>query len=115
MKHIEIELTDVVTVDLLESILIEKFPSNKVYRQNWGFNTPFLWINMNYWVRVAVGIFKNKQKKKIRINVYDHNTIAGWLWGGWVTFLIFRKHHRVNVMNALREGLRERTNVVFLN
>jgi len=115
MNKIELAQTNAVNVDLLESILRQKFPNKKVKRQNWGINSPFLWIKMSFWIRVAVGITQKPKKQKTIVIVNDHYTVGAWLLLGWPAYWIFRKHHRRDVMNAVRAGLRERTNVIFLN
>ena len=54
MTQIELAYTDVINVDMLESILEQKFPGKSVSRQNWGINAPFVWIKMSFWIRVVL-------------------------------------------------------------
>ena len=115
MTQIDLKITNEVSVDLLEAILRRKFPDKEVTRQNWGLNSPFLWIEMSYSIRVAVSIVHKPKKQMTRILVNDNLTIGGIFFSGWIGFWIFRKQHRKTIMNAVREGLRETTNVVFLN
>ena len=115
MTQIDLVITNEVNVDLLEAILRRKFPDKKVKRQNWGLNSPFLWVKMSYSIRVAVSIVHKPKKQMTRILVNDNLTVGGMFFTGWIGFWIFRRHHRTNVMNAVREGLMETTHVVFLN
>ena len=114
MKQIELTLNNAVNVDVLESILKEKFPQKKVTRQNWGRYAPFLWLKMNFWIRVQVVIKHKPKKQKTTVMVSDNPTMTSLLLFGWIPIL-FRKNHRKNVMAALREGLNEKLHVEYLN
>lgn len=115
MKQIELKLTNAVNVDLLESIVRQKFPNNKIKRQNWGLNSPFLWIKMSFWIRVAVAVVNKPKKNMTKVIVNDNITIGGVLTLGWLSYWIFRKNHRACVMDSVKQGLSERTNVEFMN
>ena len=115
MKQIELEYTEAVSVDLLESILRQKFPDKDINRQNWGINSPFLWIKMSFWIKASVGIMQKPKRNKTIVFVNDTYTLGSWILLGPIAYFFFRKNHRTNILNALREGLKEKTNVVFQN
>lgn len=116
MKQIELEYTEDLSIDLLESILRQRFPDKEVKRQNWGLNSPFLWIKMSFWIKVSVGITQKPKKNKTIVFVNDTYTLGGYLLlGGLIPYLFLRKNHRTDVMDAISDELKQRTNVVFLN
>jgi hypothetical protein len=115
MTQIELAYTDVINVDMLESILEQKFPGKSVSRQNWGINAPFVWIKMSFWIRVAVGVVQKKDQQKTQVFVNDNCTVGALLLLGWLAYWFFRGNHRTTVMDAVKEGIKERTNVVFMN
>ena len=115
MKQIELEYTNEVTMDLLESILKETYPDKPINRLNWGLNSPFLSMKMNYWLKEAVFVSQKPKAKKTKVVVNENCTFAGWFFLGWPLCCLFLKLHRKEVMNVIREALKERTCVVFLN
>lgn len=115
MKQIELQYTDEVNVDMLESIVRRYFSDKQIKRQNWGVNAPFLRIKMSFWIEVIVAISRKEGKNKTVVLVNDGYTMGAWLLLGWPAYFMFKKNHRENVMNAIRAELMHNTNVVFLN
>jgi len=115
MKHIELRYTNQLPLSILESILKKKFPGKSIRRQDWGIDSPFLWIKMNFWIRVKVYIGQRQHMNKTIIYVRDDITLGAAFLLGWPAYWIFRKEHRTRVYNAIKEGLSNYPNIVFLN
>lgn len=115
MKQIKLAYTNQINVDMLESIIRQKYPDKTFTRQNWGFNAPFLIIKMNFWLQETIFISQKPQKNITKVVVNEGCTLAGWFFLGWPTCWLFMKLHRKEVMNVIREELQASTNVVFLN
>ena len=114
MKHIELQYNSAVNVDLIETILKEKFPGKELARQNFGLHSPFIKIYMGGGIIVTVAIAHDKNKNITTVLVRDGQTFGSAFFTGIIGFLAAKKNHRTDVMNAVREGLMEKINPIFL-
>lgn len=115
MKHIELQYNNAVNVDLIETILKEKFPGKEIARQNFGLHFPFVKIFMGGGIIVTVAISHDGKNNRTTVLVRDGQTFGSAFFTGFIGYLAAKKNHRTNVMNAIRVGLSEKINPVFLN